>query len=685
MAATIIVLLMIVGFYYRKSEKDAMHNKWFIRHRRLFFLLALTILPVIAVNFLFPEAAPFALDKLKHKQKKAHNYKYSEPAYKSLLISYPDDYELRIEYVDQFYDRYPECIEELYTKWLSNNSEVNEYGHLYAYIKSGDLSQSQLQFITDHAKTKSYYSFLEGAYYKSLGQLQNAKNSWSKELETTPEFITGYYKLDDLVYNYFPNEHEKLIHSSSFKSNLDYHLLRYYYWNYGNWGDYMFSILIDGFWDTTWLAIFAALAISSIWLIFLRNMDIYNKESWKDVIIVFIAGALFTNLCLPIYDYFQYNTSIALGISPFMDFIYSVFVIGFSEELVKIIPLILLIRFTNKLQEPFDYILYASVAALGFAFTENLIYLQEPGNIVIRSVMSTVGHMFWSSTIAYTYVLAKYKYKSKRNLILFPLVGFLLACFAHGFYDFWLLSLDGEYQIITTLFMILSMQLWFYYKSNAISNSKFYNGTKFDGESQLNLLIFGIIGVLMLEYTMFGYNYGANEANYIVVKNSRVVMFFLIYMMFILLNFKVVPGKWKKYQLNFTKYFNGFRDLTSTFGLSSSSRGMSEDHSGLQLMLYAPKSNRYISALFPKSGHCIQKITVSGDDRWYLFKFNKPLNYGGHNNEHCVIRVHDSSDSLIDDKVEVIVLFFPIGVYATKPNLSTKDLTYTGNLFAREQ
>ena len=116
--------------------------------------------------------------------------------------------------------------------------------------------------------------------------------------------------------------------------------------------------------------------------------------------------------------------------------------IGMVEELVKFLPWFLILKFTNIIDEPFDYILYAALCAGGFAFTENLIYFQEAELhiIFVRATYCIVGHMFWSSTIAYGYVLYKYKYKAKRSKMYLVPFAFFIASFSHGLYDFFIFA-----------------------------------------------------------------------------------------------------------------------------------------------------------------------------------------------------------------------------------------------------
>ena len=155
----------------------------------------------------------------------------------------------------------------------------------------------------------------------------------------------------------------------------------------------------------------------------------------------------------------------------------------------------------RKAKEPYDYMLYASISALGFAFAENLNYLENPGNIMVRSIMSTVGHMFFASIVAYTFIISRYKTKNKTMKILWPIIGFVLAALGHGFYDFWLISeAVSQYSFLTTIFFVISLHIWFVLHNNSINNSPFYTKSRFNSDIQLNLITIGIIGVMMFGY-----------------------------------------------------------------------------------------------------------------------------------------------------------------------------------------
>ncbi|MCB0779423.1 MAG: PrsW family intramembrane metalloprotease, partial [Flavobacteriales bacterium] len=92
-------------------------------------------------------------------------------------------------------------------------------------------------------------------------------------------------------------------------------------------------------------------------------------------------------------------TGMALTGDLWDDLVYSVVAIGLVEEVVKLLPYLLIWRLTRQVDEPFDHLLYGSIAALGFAFMENTLYLESTRLTAVtgRALLASVAHMFDTS------------------------------------------------------------------------------------------------------------------------------------------------------------------------------------------------------------------------------------------------------------------------------------------------
>ncbi|WP_051052754.1 PrsW family intramembrane metalloprotease [Fulvivirga imtechensis] len=292
------------------------------------------------------------------------------------------------------------------------------------------------------------------------------------------------------------------------------------------------------------LSIAMALLISGIWLMYVRKIDIYESEKWKYVITVFVLGAVSTELAL-----MGYKTLTAIGIDLngqiINDLIYCIFAIGGLEETVKIIPFLLLLKFTRAIDEPYDYILYPSISALGFAFVENIYYIDSSSlyNIGGRALYSTVAHMAFSSIIGYGMLLGKYRNMDTRQVKAF-FVFFGLAMLAHGFYDFWIINyFVSSLSFLTTLFFLITIHIWFILKNNAINISTFYDPkVMLDNDRLKWYLVISLSSILMLGYVIVSIVHGLSSGNEYLTKAWLAYGYLVLYLTLSFSRYRIIKG-----------------------------------------------------------------------------------------------------------------------------------------------
>lgn len=306
---------------------------------------------------------------------------------------------------------------------------------------------------------------------------------------------------------------------------------------------YLFSLLVSFF-------------ISAVWFVYIYRLDIFNKEKKRHLFFVFILSCVFT-----IFAQYPYEIIHSLGLvksnNLFDDFLYSVFGIGFIEETIKLIPLLIILKFSKAIDEPYDYILYASIAALGFSFVENTMYLNNYGLHIInaRALYATVAHMTFSSMIAYGMFLVKYK-KTKVYPIIILLVFYFLAMLSHGFYDFWILNKTlVNFKGLTTLFLLTTIHIWFVMKNNTINSSNYFNDNQIVNNDKLKIyLIISLISIFMFSYVFVAFKWNSTEANLFFVKSVHIYGYVIFYLIATLSKYRIVKGFIKPFKLNF-KYF----------------------------------------------------------------------------------------------------------------------------------
>lgn len=316
--------------------------------------------------------------------------------------------------------------------------------------------------------------------------------------------------------------------------------------NYGLAVNYRTSISSDLLWL---ISISLAFLISMIWFRYVRSLDIYEKENPFPLFVCFTASALVTFFMVS----YLYTLANANGFrldeaNSLMDnIIYSVMIIGGIEEFSKMLPVILIMLiFKNAINEPFDFILYASVSALGFAFVENIFYIYYSGlyNLGGRALYAIVAHMTFSSTVFYGWMLCKFKFTKLPALVVIPFFFFLAMC-SHGFYDFWLFNFfPYDFSALTTAFYLITVHLWFTMKNNSLNVSNFYQQHLIVNNDKLrSYLIYSLTGILMTGYLIVGILDGKSLANQYVWFELFAYGYLIFYLAFGLSQYKIIQDR----------------------------------------------------------------------------------------------------------------------------------------------
>lgn len=181
------------------------------------------------------------------------------------------------------------------------------------------------------------------------------------------------------------------------------------------------------------------LAISPVLIVILYIFiqDKYEKEPTRLLVYNFLLGAIvsviITTLLYVIIDIplplKNYN-------SIFEQFIKAFFVVGLSEEFSKYIIVRYYAQPHKEYNEPFDGIVYAVMVSMGFAATENVMYVLQGGLevAIVRAFTAVPAHATFA--ILMGYYMGKAKFSKNRTVL--NLTGLFLAVLFHGAYDFFL-------------------------------------------------------------------------------------------------------------------------------------------------------------------------------------------------------------------------------------------------------
>lgn len=218
------------------------------------------------------------------------------------------------------------------------------------------------------------------------------------------------------------------------------------------------------------------------------------------------------------------------------------------EELVKVLAFGLsFLVFRKHYNEPLDYLIYCSLAALGFSALENYLYFQNhgPGLFVGRGILSTVGHMFDTALFAYGIILYRFRYR-RRKAWLIPLF-FLLSVSAHTIYNFWLLfpGVRPYGYFVTLVFFLFTISIYAVILNNALNQSKFFDYRKAINSSRLALFLLSYYAILLGVQLIFV----GIESNFLTAMATFYGEFFLVGFITIvstarLSKLQLIQGEW---------------------------------------------------------------------------------------------------------------------------------------------
>jgi RsiW-degrading membrane proteinase PrsW (M82 family) len=216
----------------------------------------------------------------------------------------------------------------------------------------------------------------------------------------------------------------------------------------------------------------AALLIAIVYLNFLREIDIFEREKKRFTILAFSIGFFSTFILIPIQLYFPIAQLLPSEGDFYMRFKYHLLAVALIEEFIKIIPFLIFLRLPKVMDESFDFVKYASVGALGFATVENILYFNSSLYIIEgRGFYTAILHMFTTSLIAYYYF--KRKEHGGKITILFCLSLFISASIVHAIYNA-LVSAKETYPLGVLLIAIL-LVIWGRMMNNLLNVSRFFN------------------------------------------------------------------------------------------------------------------------------------------------------------------------------------------------------------------
>jgi len=180
-----------------------------------------------------------------------------------------------------------------------------------------------------------------------------------------------------------------------------------------------------------------AVAPVMVIILYIYFQDKYEKEPVGLLLLSFIFGAIISILIVSVlYLFTGHFIPLIDEFSIWQQFIQAFVVVALSEEFSKYIIVKYFAQTRKAFNEPYDGIIYAVMVSMGFACTENIMYVLEGGyeTAILRAFTAVPAHATFG--ILMGYFMGKAKFSNNRFKL--NMAGLLLAVLFHGAYDFFL-------------------------------------------------------------------------------------------------------------------------------------------------------------------------------------------------------------------------------------------------------
>jgi RsiW-degrading membrane proteinase PrsW (M82 family) len=430
----------------------------------------------------------------------------------------------------------------------TNIADIGNYGLGFYFSLRFEKNKAESYLGRVQNQQLPYLNNTIGVHYLKSGRYDQAKAFFYKEIDYNGYLAGAFANLAQLLYNNQEFEElDSLLRDDRAQKFIPAYLKRHLYFQNGDF--YLYLKESMRFEHIQFPGLISAFLISLVWFLYLRRLDIFEPEKIRHLLMVLAGGMLFSMFCSVLYDTFEYRFGFGLNGNRLNDLLFCIFGIGLIEETVKIVPFLIFLKFSDEVNESVDYIIYASISALGFAFMENLLYFQDLGlsNISGRAFSAVLLHMTLTSIVAYGLFYSRYT--KKKNDRSYFLISFSLACVIHGIYDYWLLcrSWPAFFPVLSFVILVFCVQKYGVMINNALNQSEFNTKRNLPLLRLTEYLVYSLSAIIVMQYIVIALVFHTSVANMVFLQTivSSYILLFII--LRTLGSYRIVKSAWRPF------------------------------------------------------------------------------------------------------------------------------------------
>lgn len=206
------------------------------------------------------------------------------------------------------------------------------------------------------------------------------------------------------------------------------------------------------------LVLIAAVLPAIVLIIHIYNRDKWQKEPPRQLFKAFVYGVASAMIVLLLPAFGLVSEVPGTEISAQIGKAFRTAAI--PEEMAKLFMLWLFLRKCKEFDEHMDAIVYAVCVGMGFAATENILYLFSNlqswvSTGIMRALISVPAHFFFAIIMGYYYSLAHFRLGKSR--IMDAIFTLLIPVIAHGIFDalLFISAMSQELAGVLTLVFII--------------------------------------------------------------------------------------------------------------------------------------------------------------------------------------------------------------------------------------
>lgn len=180
-----------------------------------------------------------------------------------------------------------------------------------------------------------------------------------------------------------------------------------------------------------------AIAPGIVICLFIYFKDKYNREPLGLMLLTFFMGMLSIIPAIIIQVAFTKPVNQLMGEGVLYTAVFAFLIVALSEEASKFLAIRYVPYRRRAFDDPFDGIIYAVMAGMGFATLENIGYVMEHGlgTGIMRMFLSVPAHGTFAVLMGYHIGLARFDPANKRKHMILAIFWPVLF---HGTFDFFL-------------------------------------------------------------------------------------------------------------------------------------------------------------------------------------------------------------------------------------------------------